>query len=223
MSFRTVVAAGALCLAVLPGCNRGAQAPAGPPSFPPAAVKLETAKPAPIEDTTEYVATLKSLRSTTIQPQIDGQITQIFVKSGDRVAPGRAADADRSAPPAGRRVEPGGRARRRAKPTSPSRGSSSSAPASCSRPARSASRSWSRPRRRCARPRPNLQALQAQVQQQEVQLRYFTVTAPTAGIVGDVPVRVGNQVTPQTRADDDRSERDARALRVGADRARAAS
>ncbi len=36
------------------------------------------------------------------------------------------------------------------------------------------------------------------MQQQEVQLRYFTVTAPTAGIVGDVPVRVGNQVSPQT-------------------------
>jgi len=43
-----------------------------------------------------------------------------------------------------------------------------------------------------------LQSLQAQVKQQEVQLRYFTVTAPTAGVVGDVPVRVGNQVTPQT-------------------------
>ena len=43
-----------------------------------------------------------------------------------------------------------------------------------------------------------LQSLQAQVQQQQVQLRYFTVTAPTAGIVGDVPARVGNQVTPQT-------------------------
>ena len=44
----------------------------------------------------------------------------------------------------------------------------------------------------------DLKALQAQVQQQQVQLRYFTVTAPTAGIVGDVPVRVGNQVTTQT-------------------------
>jgi RND family efflux transporter MFP subunit len=44
----------------------------------------------------------------------------------------------------------------------------------------------------------NLKALQAQVQQQEVQLRFFSITAPTAGIVGDVPVRVGSQVTPQT-------------------------
>jgi RND family efflux transporter MFP subunit len=44
----------------------------------------------------------------------------------------------------------------------------------------------------------NLKALQAQVQEQVVQLRYFTVAAPTAGVVGDVPVRVGSQVTPQT-------------------------
>jgi RND family efflux transporter MFP subunit len=31
-----------------------------------------------------------------------------------------------------------------------------------------------------------------------VQLRYFTITAPIAGVVGDVPMRVGSQVTPQT-------------------------
>src|SRR6185295_1892201 len=43
-----------------------------------------------------------------------------------------------------------------------------------------------------------LQSLQAQVQQQQVQLRYFTVAAPAAGVIGDVPVRVGNQVSPQT-------------------------
>jgi RND family efflux transporter MFP subunit len=43
-----------------------------------------------------------------------------------------------------------------------------------------------------------LNSLQAQVQQQQVQLRYFTITAPTAGIIGDVPARVGNQVTSQT-------------------------
>ena len=44
----------------------------------------------------------------------------------------------------------------------------------------------------------NLKSLESQVQQQEVQLRYYTVTAPTAGIIGDVPVRVGNQVSTQT-------------------------
>ena len=56
--------------------------------FPPTPVKIVDARTTPLEDTTEYVATLKSLRSTTIKPQIDGQITQIFVKSGDRVGQG---------------------------------------------------------------------------------------------------------------------------------------
>jgi multidrug efflux pump subunit AcrA (membrane-fusion protein) len=56
--------------------------------MPPTPVALADARPTAIEDTTEYVATLKSLRSTTVQPQIDGQITQILVKSGDRVAQG---------------------------------------------------------------------------------------------------------------------------------------
>ena len=68
--------------------------PAGRPGagagqgFPPTPVKIVDARATPLEDTTEYVATLKSLRSTTIKPQIDGQITQIFVKSGDRVDQG---------------------------------------------------------------------------------------------------------------------------------------
>src|SRR5206468_6823943 len=44
----------------------------------------------------------------------------------------------------------------------------------------------------------DLKALQAQVQQQQVQLRYYTIAAPTSGIVGDIPVRVGNQVTTAT-------------------------
>ena len=48
---------------------------AGGQGFPPTPVKLVDARSTPLEDATEYVATLKSLRSTTIKPQIDGQIT----------------------------------------------------------------------------------------------------------------------------------------------------
>src|SRR5439155_27146722 len=81
------IAAAAAALAVAVGCNRGGAAPAGM-AFPPAAVKLAVVTPASIEDATEYVAMLKSLHSTTIQPQIDGQITRIYVKSGDHVATG---------------------------------------------------------------------------------------------------------------------------------------
>lgn len=40
-----------------------------------------------------------------------------------------------------------------------------------------------------------MDALNAQVREQEVQLRYYKVTAPRTGIVGDIPVRVGDRVT----------------------------
>jgi membrane fusion protein, multidrug efflux system len=40
---------------------------------------------------------------------------------------------------------------------------------------------------------------QAQLQAQGDLLRYYRITAPTDGVVGDVPVKVGDYVTPQTR------------------------
>jgi RND family efflux transporter MFP subunit len=40
-----------------------------------------------------------------------------------------------------------------------------------------------------------LKAAEAQIREQRVALAYHRVTAPTAGIVGDIPVRVGDSVT----------------------------
>src|SRR5262249_42863803 len=81
-------------VAVLPavvtalGCRSEPAAQQGPAAMPPTPVELAAAKPAPVEQTTEYVATLRSLHSTAVQPQVDGQITQIQVVSGQRVARG---------------------------------------------------------------------------------------------------------------------------------------
>ena len=91
MNPRLAAAAVLIAAIVSSACNRGPAGPPGGGAFPPAAVQLEAAHTTAIADATEYVATVKSLRSTTVQPQIDGQITQIFVKSGDRVAAWRAA------------------------------------------------------------------------------------------------------------------------------------
>ncbi len=63
----------------------GAQ-PQGDPAIP---VKIQVAQSVPISDTTEYVATLKSRDSAVIMPQVEGQITEIRVHSGDRVSPGQ--------------------------------------------------------------------------------------------------------------------------------------
>jgi RND family efflux transporter MFP subunit len=40
-----------------------------------------------------------------------------------------------------------------------------------------------------------LRAIEAQIREQRVELGYHRVTSPTAGIVGDIPVRVGDRVT----------------------------
>src|SRR5215510_1400073 len=54
------------------GCKRdgGAQGPPG------------------VSDTTEYIATLKSRASAALRPEVDGRVTEILVRPGDRVSAG---------------------------------------------------------------------------------------------------------------------------------------
>jgi RND family efflux transporter MFP subunit len=196
MYLKTAAAVAFLAAATV-ACRRTDPPSPGAQGMPPTAVAVAVARTRPIEDATEYVATLKSLHSTTIQPQIDGQITQIYVKSGDRVTQGaRLMQID------------------------PRRQQAAVSSQEAERAAKEANVGYARQQQRRAgelfkagaisrqeleqaetalrTAEADLRSLQAQVQQQEVQLRYFTVAAPTAGTVGDVPVRVGNQVSPQT-------------------------
>src|SRR5688572_9381105 len=74
-------------------CGNSGQPAAGAPGGrggapPPAAVKIVTLSNEPIEEASDFIATLRSLRSTTIQPEVDGVVTRIFVKPGDRVSVG---------------------------------------------------------------------------------------------------------------------------------------
>jgi RND family efflux transporter MFP subunit len=43
-----------------------------------------------------------------------------------------------------------------------------------------------------------LKSIQDQIQQHQAELAYYTVVAPTAGVVGDIPVRVGERVSRAT-------------------------
>jgi RND family efflux transporter MFP subunit len=76
-----------ICAAAsLAGCK-----PAPPPPPPPSAMPVQVApvtlSPVPNSDT--YVSTIKSRRSATMQPQVDGNLVKIFVKSGDLVKAGQ--------------------------------------------------------------------------------------------------------------------------------------
>ncbi len=189
-------AVAALAVSAL-ACNGSPTPQGGPQEPPPTAVVITEARPKPIDDANEYVATLRSLNSTTIQPQVDGQITMIFVKSGDHVRAGAplvqidprrqqaavsSQEADRASKEANVAYarQQAGRAAELLKAGAISR------------------QEFEQAETNLRTAEADLSSLQAQVQQQQVQLRYFTVTAPTDGIIGDVPVRIGNQVTPQT-------------------------
>src|SRR5262252_5138314 len=197
MSLSWSVGATVVLAVLLGACRNGQSAAPQGMAVPPTPVGVSVAQVTPIEDSTEYVASVRSLRSTAIQPQIDGQITQIFVKSGDRVAQGAPVvqiDPRRQeAAVSGQQAELAAReaavtfARQQSQ-----RATELYAAGAISKQEQEQAATG------LQTAEANLKALQAQVQQQVVQLRYFTVTAPTAGVVGDVPVRVGNQVTPQT-------------------------
>ena len=180
------------------GCGGGQNQAGGAPVFPPTPVSVAEARATSLDDATEYVATLKSIRSTSIQPQVDGQITQIFVKSGDAVQQGTPL------------VQ-----------IDPRRQQAAVSSQEADRASRQASVAFARQQQQRAgelykagavskqeleqadtalqTAEAALKALDAQVQQQEVQLRYYTIAAPTNGIIGDVPARVGMQVTTATQ------------------------
>jgi multidrug efflux pump subunit AcrA (membrane-fusion protein) len=77
-----------LCLATVIscGCNK---TEAKQPAPQPLPVKTETINLSPVPKVDEYVATIKSRRSASIQPQVDGSLTKILVKSGDHVRAGQ--------------------------------------------------------------------------------------------------------------------------------------
>ncbi len=82
----------ALCAAVLTGCASKPAAEAGHAGAPggqamPVQTIAVNASPVPQSDT--YIATIKSRRSATMNPQVDGVLTKIMVHSGDHVKPGQ--------------------------------------------------------------------------------------------------------------------------------------
>ena len=195
---RTLLAAGVAAGALTLGCStRGAQGPqaGGPPAMP---VKVVEARAVPVSDTTDYVATLKSRDSAVIMPQVEGQITQIFVHSGDKVEAGSAL------------IE-----------IDPLKQQATVKSQESARAAQQAALSWAKQQYERAQglfaagvvskqdldqakaaldaAQAQMEALDAQVREQEVQLHYYKVVAPRGGIVGDVPVRVGDRVTTATQ------------------------
>jgi RND family efflux transporter MFP subunit len=76
-----------LILATVSACNQGGAANSGG-NFSGVPVKLANVQSGTVEDSSDYVASLNSRSSVTLQPRVSGQVAQIFVKAGDRIEAG---------------------------------------------------------------------------------------------------------------------------------------
>jgi RND family efflux transporter MFP subunit len=160
-------------------------------------VKIQVAQSVPISDTTEYVATLKSRDSAVIMPQVEGQITDIYVHSGDRVSPGTILmQIDPTKQQATVNSQENGRAAQEANLAyAQQQYNRVSALAAAGVVAR---QDLDQAKSALDTAQAQLKSLDAQVQEQQVQLHYYRVAAPSTGIVGDIPVHVGDRVTTTT-------------------------
>jgi RND family efflux transporter MFP subunit len=90
-AIRRIQAAGWLAVAVLAtsGCQKKPVAGAGGSGMQAMPVQTAAVTMAPVPQSSEYVATIKSRRSATLQPQVSGTLTQIRARSGDHVKAGQ--------------------------------------------------------------------------------------------------------------------------------------
>jgi RND family efflux transporter MFP subunit len=190
----------AVCLVIggglLTSCGKKADAPQQ--GGGPMPVKVEEAKAVPVSDTSDYVATLKSRNSAVIMPQVEGQIVQISVHSGDSVSAGTPMmQIDPLKQQATVKSQEDTRAAAEANlkfaQQQFDRASSLFASGVVSKQDLDQSRSA------LDSAKSQVQALDASVREQQVQLHYYNVTAPWSGIVGDIPVHVGDRVTTSTQ------------------------
>jgi RND family efflux transporter MFP subunit len=175
--------------------GNAAQGPQGGP--PPAGVKIVTLAAKPLEQSSEFIATVRSLRSTTVQPEVDGLVTQIFVKSGDRVRVGAPlvqinADKQQAAVRSTEASRAGIEAdvvywRQQVK-----RLEALVSAGAISR------QEFDQAQNSLRTAEARLATLDAQVREGRVELQFYRVTAPQSGIVGDIPVRKGDRVTTST-------------------------
>lgn len=181
------------------GPSQGAGSPGGPPGggMPPMPVEVVTLAETPVEHSTEYIGTVKSRRSTTVQPQVEGFITRIAARSGDRVAPGALLmeiDSGRQQA-AVANLE----AQRKAREADLDYWKQQSARLRTLLDAGAVSQQeFDQAQATVRTGEAQVAAIDQQIREQQVELGYHRVVAPASGILGDIPVRTGDRVTQST-------------------------
>src|SRR5271167_2703549 len=182
-------------VALLAACNRGAaEGPQGPPVMP---VKVQKIGSQELGLASDYTATIKSRNSATIMSDVEGWIFAINVKSGQVVKKGQSL----------MEIDP----RRQAATVSNWESQRASKQANLQLAKVQLDRAkglfasgvisrqdLDQAQSTYDAAAADVRSLDAQIHQQEVQLKYYSVFAPVKGIIGEIPVHVGDRVTNTT-------------------------
>jgi RND family efflux transporter MFP subunit len=161
----------------------------------PVQVAPVTLSPVPSSDT--YVATIKSRRSATMQPQVDGNLVKIFVKSGDLVKAGQVLmRIDPLKQMATVQSQQGTQAQKKAlydyTEIQVERQRKLYESGVVSRDA------YDQATQAYQNAKADLDANTALSDTQRQQLAYYDIRAPFNGVVGDIPVHLGDYVSQTT-------------------------
>jgi RND family efflux transporter MFP subunit len=178
------------------GCQKK---PAAPDAAGMQAMPVQTAAVtiAPVPQSSEYVATIKSRRSATLQPQVDGRLTQIHVRSGDHVKAGQTL----------MNIDP----QHQAAAVESQRATERQKKALYDYNVREVERqhklfdagvtsrdAFEQAQQSFENSKADYESAVEMRKTQEQQLSYYTIRAPFDGVVGDIPVHVGDYVAPAT-------------------------
>jgi RND family efflux transporter MFP subunit len=161
----------------------------------PVQVAPVTLSPVPTSDT--YVATIKSRRSATMQPQVDGNLVKIFVKSGDVVTAGQVLmRVDPLRQMAAVQSQQGTQAQKKAlydyTKIEEDRQHKLFDAGVVSRDV------YDQAIQAFENAKADYESNSALTETQKQQLAYYDIRAPFNGIVGDVPVHLGDYVSTTT-------------------------
>ncbi len=186
-----------LLVFILTGCKQKGAEPAAAAGMQATPVQTVTVSMAPVPQGSDYVATIKSRRSTTIQPQVSGRIIAILVRSGDRVSAGQVMMEFDSQPQvaqvqAQRATQNQKKAVYDYNVVERDRQKKLFDAGVTSRDA------WDQAQQSYANAKADYESSVSLTTTQEAQLAYYTIRAPYDGTVGDVPVHIGDYASTST-------------------------
>ncbi len=183
-------------LLVAAGCGKS-QPKASAALIPAMPVHTITIQAQPIAQSDEYVSTIRSRRSATINPQVSGNITRILVQSGEHVRAGQPLmEIDPTRQEATVASQAATAQQKLAlysyDKTEYNRERRLFADGIVSKDA------LDQAQQAYANSKADYESSVATLRTQQQELGYYHVAAPFSGIIGDIPVHVGDYVTPTT-------------------------